>query len=119
MATTTGADEEVIRMPTTTADDLDEVVATTPDARREQALRRLKKRRDFKAHAFVYGLVNAVVWGIWAVIGANSHSWWPWPVFVTLGWGIGLVMNAWDVYFRRPITEEELRREIEHLRGTE
>ena len=47
----------------------------------------------------------------------GSHSWWPWPVFVTLFWGIGLVMNAWDVYIRKPITEEELRREIEHLGG--
>lgn len=106
-------------MSTATGDDLDEVVGSTPDALRQQALRRLKKRRDFKTHAVVYILVNAVVWGIWAVVGATSHSWWPWPVFVTLGWGIGLAMNAWDVYFRRPITEEELRHEIEHLGGTE
>ncbi len=115
----TRAAEEVIRNSTPTADDLDEVVASTPDGVREQALRRLKKRRDFKTHAVVYMLVNAVVWGIWLVVGASSHSWWPWPVFVTLGWGIGLVMNAWDVYFRRPITEAELRREIERLEGAE
>jgi hypothetical protein len=37
-------------------------------------------------------------------------------VFVTLGWGIGLAMNAWDVYVRKPITEAELQREIAHLR---
>ena len=42
---------------------------------------------------------------IWAVVGAGSGSWWPWPVFVTLGWGIGLVMNAWEVFIRKPITE--------------
>jgi fatty acid desaturase len=104
-------------MPTATADHRDELVATTPDALREQALERLKKRRDFKAHLFVYVLVNAVVWGVWLVIAASSHSWWPWPVFLTLFWGIGLVMNAWDVYVRKPITEDEVRREIEHLRG--
>jgi fatty acid desaturase len=104
-------------MATATADDREEVVATTPDTLREQALERLKKRRDFKAHLLVYALVNVVVWGIWLVIAASSHSWWPWPVFLTLFWGVGLVMNAWDVYLRKPITEEELRREMEHLGG--
>jgi hypothetical protein len=93
------------------------VLASTPEALREQALRRLKHRRDFKAHLFVYALVNLVVWAIWIVIASSSHSWWPWPVFLTLFWGVGLVMNAWDVYLRKPITEQELQREIEHLEG--
>ena len=97
---------------TTATEDREEVVATTPEGLREQALVRLKKRRDLNAHAFVYVLVNAVIWGIWVAVGVGSHSWWPWPVFVTLFWGIGLVMNAWDVYIRKPITEEEVRREI-------
>lgn len=104
-------------MATAIDEDREEVVATTPDALREQALRRLKKRRDLRAHLFVYMLVNGVVWAVWAIIAVNSHSWWPWPVFMTLFWGIGLVMNAWDVYFRRPITEDEVRREIQHLAG--
>ncbi len=102
-------------MTTTVPDDREEVVGSTPEVLRDQALQRLKKRRDFKAHLFVYVLVNAVVWTIWTIIGVSSHSWWPWPVFITLGWGIGLVMNAWDVYIRKPITEDELQREIEHL----
>ena len=106
-------------MATATGSEREEVVATTPDALREQALERLKKRRDFKAHLLVYALVNVAVWGIWAVVAASTHSWWPWPVFVTLFWGIGLAMNAWDVYLRKPITEAELQQEMEHLRGGE
>jgi hypothetical protein len=105
-------------MATTTPEDREEVVASTPEALREQALRRLKKRRDFNAHLVVYLLVNIVAWGIWAFIGVISHSWWPWPVFLTLGWGIGLTMNAWDVFLRKPITEDELQREIKHLAGS-
>jgi fatty acid desaturase len=105
-------------MATTTLEDREEVVASTADALREQALRRLKKRRDFNAHLVVYALVNIVVWGIWTLIGVMSHSWWPWPAFLTLGWGIGLVMNAWDVFLRKPITEDELQREIKHLAGS-
>jgi 2TM domain len=53
----------------------------------------------------VYVLANLAFWGIWVVIGIGSHSWWPWPVFLTLFWGIGLLMNAWDVYMRTPISE--------------
>ena len=106
-------------MATATTDDREEVVGTTPEALRDHALRRLKKRRDFKAHAFVYVILNAVIWGIWTVISLSSHSWWPWPLFVTLGWGIALVMNAWDVYVRKPITEDELQREIAHLEASQ
>ena len=107
--------EDVIGMTTVTPDVRDEVVASSPEALREQALERLKKRRDLHAHMIVYLLVNLAIWGVWLVVASHSHSWWPWPIFLTLFWGIGLAMNAWDVYFRRPITEAELRREIEHL----
>ena len=29
------------------------------------------------------------------------------------GWGIGVVMSAWDVYWRLPITETDIQHEIE------
>jgi 2TM domain len=93
----------------------EEPIADDREVLRGQALRRLKKPRDFTGHVFAYVLVNLVVWGIWLVIGLSSHSWWPWPVFVTLGWGIGIAFNAWDVYGRRPITEDEVQREMRHL----
>lgn len=93
----------------------DDVLATTPDALHEQALRRVKKRRDLHTHAFAYVTINGLVWGVWAVIGMMSGSWFPWPLWITLGWGIGLVFNAWDVYVRRPITEDEVRREMVRL----
>jgi len=81
------------------------------DQLRERAIRNLKKRRDFKAHLLVYVLMNAFVVAIWAVTGAGFF----WPVFLLVGWGIGLVMNAWDVYFNDDFDEEQIKREIEHL----
>ena len=104
-------------MAATTDQTRDEVVESTPSAVREQALAQVKKRRDLNTHAVVYALVNLAIWGIWVVVAASSHSWWPWPVFLTVFWGIGLAMNAWDVYFRKPITEQELQREIDRLEG--
>ena len=34
-------------------------------------------------------------------------------MFLIAGWGIGVVMNAWDVYWRPPITEQDIQHEIE------
>ncbi len=80
---------------------------------REQAIGNLKKKRDFRAHVLIYVLVNAFLIGIWAISGAGFF----WPAFVLGGWGIGLAANAWDVYGRKPISESEIQRESERLRG--
>jgi len=39
-------------------------------------------------------------------------------VFVIGAWAIGLVMNAWDVYWRGDITEADIQQEMrrEHVR---
>ena len=80
---------------------------------REEALQRLKKKQDFRAHVLVYVLVNALLWAIWALATPDSLIW---PVFPMAGWGVGLVMNAWDVYGRRPITDSDVRAEMDRLR---
>ena len=106
-------------MSATTSDPTDEVLSDDEETLRELAVVRLKKRRDFKTHLAVYVLVNSAIWGIWLVIGLTSGggNWWPWPIFPTLGWGIGLALNAWDVYVRRPITEADVEREVRRLRS--
>jgi 2TM domain len=83
---------------------------TREQAPRDRAMQRLKKRRDFHAHLLVYVLVNGFVVLIWALTGAAGFFW---PVFPMAAWGIGLVMNAWDVYWRREITEQDIQHEME------
>jgi hypothetical protein len=83
------------------------------DALREAAVARLRKKRDFAMHALIYLLVNGFLVVIWAVTGGDFF----WPIFPIAGWGIGLAANAWDVYGRRPISESEIRREMERLRS--
>lgn len=80
---------------------------------RRRALTQLKKRRDFKGHVLIYLLVNAFLVVIWAVTGTGFF----WPVFPLVGWGIAVVMNAWDVYLAGDIDEEDIRREVERLRS--
>jgi 2TM domain len=91
--------------------DNDDVIGTAQGDLREAAVRRLKKRRDFAAHLFTYIVINGLVWAIWALTGEG----YPWPLWLTGLWGIGLIFNAWDVYVRRPITEDEIRHEVERL----
>ena len=31
-------------------------------------------------------------------------------------WGIGLVLNAWEVYWRRPVSEDRIRQKMARLR---
>jgi hypothetical protein len=83
-------------------------------ALRDQAVASLKQKRGFRTHALVYVLVNALLVGIWAVTDADSFFW---PIFPILGWGIGLGANAWGVYGRKPISEDEIRRETDRLRS--
>ena len=84
------------------------------DVLRERAIKRLKKRRDFSGHLLVYVLVNAFLVVIWAMTDPDGFFW---PVFPIVGWGIGVVLNAWDVYRNDEFDEEQIRREIERLRA--
>ncbi len=90
-----------------------EAAPRTEQELREQAIGRLKKKRDFRAHVFIYVAVNAMLVVIWAVTGSGFF----WPIFPILGWGVGVAANAWDVYGRKPISEDEIRRETERLKG--
>ncbi len=87
---------------------------TREQAPRDRAVQQLKKRRDFRGHVLIYVLVNAFLVVIWAI--TNLHGFF-WPVFIIGIWGIGLVMNAWDVYWRKEITEEDIQHEVERETG--
>jgi 2TM domain len=79
---------------------------------RGQAITRLNQKREFGTHLFVYLVVNAFLIGIWASTGANFF----WPAFPLFLWGIGLVLHAWEAYWRKPVSEDRIRREMERMR---
>jgi hypothetical protein len=90
------------------------VVPLEGDARAE-AVRRLKKKRDFRAHLLAYALVNAFLWLIWGVVYATTGTWFPWPVFPLFGWAIGLTFHAWDAYGRDRFDDEDIGRELARM----
>jgi uncharacterized membrane protein len=81
---------------------------TALDDRRQAAIRRLKAKRDFRIHMGVYLIVNTMLVVIWAVTGAGFF----WPIWPIAGWAIGLAFHAFTVYFRRPISEDDIQAEI-------
>lgn len=79
---------------------------------RQRAIERLKKRRELAAHALIYLLVNGFLVAVWATASPDAFFW---PMFPMAGWGIGLVMHAWDVYRGDEFAEEQIRAEMARL----
>ncbi len=82
---------------------------TDQNDKREAAIKRVKARRGFRIHLAIYLVVNALLVVVWAMSGAGYF----WPIFAMLGWGIGLVFHGWSVYLQKPISEDDIRREME------
>lgn len=89
----------------------DQQVDTTEEILRERAVKHLKKRRDFTGHLLIYVLVNSFIVVIWAITSAGFF----WPIFPMAGWGIGVVMNAWDVWHGEEFSDEQISREVERM----
>jgi adenylate cyclase len=82
--------------------------SATP-AGHQAALKRIRAKRAFGVHATVYVAVNLLLAAVWALTGRRYF----WPIWPILGWGVGLLAHYWTVFLLRPISEDEIRREME------
>ena len=59
-----------------------------------------KKRAGFKSHFVAYVIVNVFLWAMWFFSGQRIYhgSNIPWPLWTTLGWGIGLAFHFAGAY---------------------
>lgn len=61
-----------------------------------------KARAKFKSHLFTYVAVNVLLWAVWAFTtdytGHHRHTQIPWPIFPTVFWGFGLVIQGLRTY---------------------
>jgi hypothetical protein len=89
-------------------------MTSEPINTRDAAFKRLKARSDFWAHLVTYVVFNGAMVVVWYVTGRGYF----WPGWLLGLWGAGLVMHAWDVWIRRPITEEDIRREVDRHSGS-
>ncbi len=82
------------------------------DAIRKRVEKRYKAKQELIIHIASYVATNI---GLWWFFGNIGGQWWlPW---VTLGWGIGVVVNFFDYYNKYgggvERREAEIQREIE------
>jgi hypothetical protein len=80
---------------------------------RALAIERLEERTAFKEHLAAYLLVNGMLAAIWFATSSGGLFW---PIFLILGWGIGLLCRGLEAY-RRPYTEDQIEQVIAHLMG--
>lgn len=78
------------------------------ETKRDRALKRLERQSKLRADMVAYVVINAFLVGVWAVTDRGYF----WPGWVLAGWGVLLLLDAWNVYFRRPITEADVDREV-------
>jgi len=77
--------------------------------RRADAKRRIKRKRDFQRQAVTLAAVSVLLIIIWAATGQGYF----WPAFPIGAFALALAINAWHVYGDKPISEDEIQREMQ------
>ena len=63
---------------------------------RQRVEKKLNARSEFLQHLTVFLAINGICWLIWIF----HRGGFPWPIFVTATWGIGLVNQYVDYYYK-------------------
>ena len=100
---------------------------------RQQAVKQIKKRRNFHVELMVSGIGMLILVLIWATSEYHNAGGWPtqgfsqssgihdvwnyWIVYPIGAWVLIMAGRAWSVYGRRGITENEIEQEIERQTG--
>ena len=89
----------------------------------EERLRaRAEKKVDaiigFWIHLAACLIVNTFILLVWLVTALAGGTWWPWFLFPLVGWGMGVVFNAWVAFGTLEARREKLLlQEIEKMRA--
>lgn len=75
---------------------------------RDRIRKSLELQRKFRGDLVAYVVINAFLVVVWLLTGAGYF----WPVWVMAAWGVLLVLDGWNAYLRRPVTEEDIDRHV-------
>ncbi|NLR61914.1 2TM domain-containing protein [Chitinophaga polysaccharea] len=92
----------------------------TSQERDERLWRIAKARARFKSHLIIYLVINLGLWAVWFLTDSNKMHGTPWPVWMSLGWGIALAFQYFNAYHKDPygdaLKEYEKLQEQQHTR---
>ena len=107
--------------------------ASSDQLARQQAIKQIERRRRFRinAAASAVGMIILVV--IWALSEYHNAGGWPshgfsqssgihdvwnfWIIYPLGAWALILATHGWFVYGHKPISESEIKREIDRQAG--
>lgn len=100
---------------------------------RAMAIKQIEQERRFHKHAVTYAVVSILLVIVWAISEYNNANGWPtegfsessgtphvwnlWIVYPLVVFGALLAIEAWNTYRKKPITEQEIRRHVDRLKG--
>jgi hypothetical protein len=100
---------------------------------RQQAIRQIERKRRFQISAIASSIAMVLlvaIWAIteyhnaggWAVNGFSQSSgihdvWNIWIIYPAIAWLLLMAAGAWSVYGRKPISESDIRKEMERQAG--
>ena len=100
---------------------------------REMAIKQIEAERRFHKHVVQYVIVSIVLVIVWAISEYSNADGWPsggfsessgtphvwnlWIVYPVVVLGALLAIEAWNTYRRKPITEREVRHQMDRLKG--
>jgi hypothetical protein len=107
--------------------------ATGEQRTRQQAIKQIERKRRFWGGTVTAGIGMVILAAIWAVTEYHNAGGWPtagfsqssgipnvwnsWIIYPFMAWVLLTAASAWFVYGRRPISENEIKREIERQAG--
>ena len=108
-------------------------VAADEQQVRELAVEQIERKRRFRMRAFSAAAVSVLLVIIWAITEYNNAGGWPtsgfsqssgihhewnsWIIYPVVALALGVAIDAWHTYGHKPISESEIRREMDRLRG--
>ena len=71
--------------------------------------KKAQERVDFKRHFRSYLMVNVFLWIVWALTSELQFRSWTsiWPIWCTIGWGIGVFSHYLSAYQFNDSVEKE------------
>lgn len=107
--------------------------ASSEQLARQQAIRQIERRRRFWISTAAWTAVMILVAVIWAFSEYHNAGGWPtngfsqssgipnvwnsWIIYPLIAWVLGTAASAWYVFGRKPISEAEIKHEMERQAG--
>ena len=115
------------------ADNETHVPADGDELARQEAIRQIERRRRFKISTATGAIGMIILVAIWAASEYHNAGGWPadgfsqssgihdvwnfWIIYPVIAWVLLTATHGWFVYGRKPISESEVKREIERQAG--